>query len=162
MVKHRGGRGNRTENKYERFTVTLPPALKTQLDTWATAARLSRSEMLAQVIEERATATERKQAATLPALPPVGPQEQDRAVLGEVGGSLTPYQAQLVEALRGGATLSRAPGGAWRLTQPGELERSVRGDSVQGLLDRGALRLLGADTPAELAEERRRGETKTY
>lgn len=146
--KSRGGRGHRSEKKYERFTVTLPPDLKTQLDAWATAAGLSRSEMLAQVIEERARATEGKQAATLPALPLPSTQEQDRAVLGEVGGQLTPYQAQLVEALRGGATLSRAPGGAWRLTQPGELERSVRGDSVQGLLDRGDLRRLGGDTSA--------------
>ncbi|MEF2280484.1 ribbon-helix-helix protein, CopG family [Deinococcus sp. YIM 134068] len=146
--KHRGGRGHRVEKKYERFTVTLPPNLKAQLDAWATAAGLSRSEMLAQVIEERARATEGKQAATLPALPPPSPQEQDRAVFGEVSGPLTPYQAQLVEALRRGATLSRAPGSAWRLTQPGELERSVRGDSVQGLLDRGDLRRLGGDTSA--------------
>lgn len=146
--KHLGGRGHRAEKKYERFTVTLPPDLKTQLDAWATAAGLSRSEMLAQVVEERATATEGKQAATLPALSLPSTQEQDQAVLGEVGGPLTPYQAQLVEALRQGATLSRAPGGTWRLTQPGKLERSVRGDSVQGLLDRGNLRLSEADMPA--------------
>lgn len=152
VKKHLGGRGHRAEKKYERFTVTLPPDLKTQLDAWAAAAGLSRSEMLAQVIEERARAIEGKQTVTppalsLPALPSA--QEQDRAVLGEVGGPLTPYQAQLVEGLRRGATLSRAPGGAWRLIQPGELERSVRGDSVQGLLDRGDLRLIpGSDRPA--------------
>jgi len=149
MKKHVGGRGHRAGKKYERFTVTLPPDLKVQLDAWATAARLSRSEMLAQVIEERAKAIEGKQAPTLPPLSLASAQEQDRAVLGQVGGPLTPYQAQLVEAMRAGATLSRAPGGAWRLTQPGELERSIRGDSVQGLLDRGDLRLiLESDRPA--------------
>ncbi|PNY79339.1 hypothetical protein CVO96_19630 [Deinococcus koreensis] len=46
--------------------------MKAQLDAWATAAGLSRSEMLSQVIEERATATKRKQAATLPLPPGLG------------------------------------------------------------------------------------------
>lgn len=56
MNKAKGGRGQRAENKYERFTVTLPPELKVYLDSLATAQGSGRSETLAKLLEEHRTA----------------------------------------------------------------------------------------------------------
>ncbi len=50
MTKSKGGRGLRSENKYERFTATLSPDLLELLDGYAAARGLSRSEMLAKII----------------------------------------------------------------------------------------------------------------
>lgn len=50
-VKHKGGRGKTAENKYERFTATLPPDLLARLDEYAAARSLPRSEALAQLID---------------------------------------------------------------------------------------------------------------
>ncbi len=55
MTKHRGGRGRRALNKHESFSVSLPPHLKAVLDSWVTP-ELSRSEVLAQLVEAHAQA----------------------------------------------------------------------------------------------------------
>lgn len=55
MDKARGGRGRRAENKYERFTVTLPPELKEYLDTLSQQRGVSRSEAVALVLTEHKT-----------------------------------------------------------------------------------------------------------
>lgn len=49
LVKSRGGRGHKSENKYERLTVTMPPDLLARLDEFALARDLSRSEALTQL-----------------------------------------------------------------------------------------------------------------
>lgn len=55
MTKHRGGRGRRALNKHKSFSVSLPPHLKAVLDSWVTP-ELSRSEVLAQLVEAHAQA----------------------------------------------------------------------------------------------------------
>ena len=51
-VKHKGGRGKTATNKYERFTVTMPPDLLARLDEYASARSLPRSEALALLLDK--------------------------------------------------------------------------------------------------------------
>lgn len=51
--KHLGGRGRKTRNKYQVFSVSIPPELKILLDSWVTE-ELSRSEVVAQLIQAHA------------------------------------------------------------------------------------------------------------
>lgn len=55
MPRHLGGRGRRAESKYQTITISLPPELKTLLDSW-TSPEISRSQVVAQLIEARAQA----------------------------------------------------------------------------------------------------------
>lgn len=50
--KHMGGRGLKAgQNKYERFSVTLPPHTVRALEEYAAAKNLSRSEAIADMLE---------------------------------------------------------------------------------------------------------------
>lgn len=49
--KARGGRGLKSENKYERFTVTVPPAVLELLDQYAETRQVSRSEAFVMIVE---------------------------------------------------------------------------------------------------------------
>jgi predicted transcriptional regulator len=51
VEKHKGGRGKKSDNKYDRFTATLSPENMQLLDTHAQARGISRSEMLARMVE---------------------------------------------------------------------------------------------------------------
>jgi len=51
MTKSVGGRGHKAENKYERFTASVPPHVLALLDEHAAHKNLSRSEMLSAMIE---------------------------------------------------------------------------------------------------------------
>jgi hypothetical protein len=175
--KHPGGRGHRAGNKYERFTVTLPPDLKALLDEWAVEGGVSRSEALAQVIEERGQVLARaKQLGVtlererLPRKWPEGVREHmealearfprgGQAIQGELLApapadpaeeelrladgppvtALSPYAAVIVADLGAGARLTRNPGESWRLARPDGTFRTVRGDTIFGLLASGVL-----------------------
>lgn len=49
--KHAGGRGRRTEKKYDRLSVTMHPDLREALDALAKAQNLNRSEALEHILE---------------------------------------------------------------------------------------------------------------
>jgi hypothetical protein len=49
--KHKGGRGKKADNKYDRFTATLSPDNMQLLDAHAQARKISRSEMLGRMVE---------------------------------------------------------------------------------------------------------------
>lgn len=51
MTKHVGGRGLKAENKYERFTASVPPDVLKVLDSYASAWGINRSEALTKVVE---------------------------------------------------------------------------------------------------------------
>lgn len=100
-----------------------------------------RGELLARVMLDEAG---RGQSAPGRLPPPSRPSEGqiERLILGTVppDRALTPYQRGIVAGLRDGATLSREHRGPWRLAYPLGGAESLRGDSVQNLLDLGALR----------------------
>lgn len=61
--------------------------------------------------------------------------------LGTVPAMLTPYQRRVIDAMRGGSTLTRdGPRSPWRLARIDGTVSTVRGDSIQGLIDRRVLR----------------------
>lgn len=51
-AKNKGGRGHKSDKRYERFTVTLPPDLKEQLDTLAASWELTRSGLLSLILNQ--------------------------------------------------------------------------------------------------------------
>ena len=51
MTKSVGGRGHKAENKYERFTATIDPALLARLDAFAAERDLPRSEALSKLLD---------------------------------------------------------------------------------------------------------------
>lgn len=51
VEKHKGGRGKKSDNKYDRFTATLSPENMQLLDAHAQARSISRSEMLGRMVE---------------------------------------------------------------------------------------------------------------
>jgi hypothetical protein len=51
-AKNKGGRGHKSDKRYERFTVTLPPDLKEQLDTLAASWELTRSGLLSLIMNQ--------------------------------------------------------------------------------------------------------------
>jgi len=55
MNKHPGGRGRKATDKHAVFSVSLPPHLKSLLDSWVTE-EVSRSEVIARLIEAQAQA----------------------------------------------------------------------------------------------------------
>lgn len=52
--KSRGGRGHKAENRYERFTASVPPHVLALLDGYAAAHNLNRSEALVMMLERHA------------------------------------------------------------------------------------------------------------
>ncbi len=54
--RHVGGRGNKAEIRYARFSATLHPDLLNLLDAHAEARGISRSQMLAVMVEHYAKA----------------------------------------------------------------------------------------------------------
>jgi hypothetical protein len=61
--KHMGGRGLKAgQNKYERFSVTLPPHVVRALERYAEKKTLSRSEAIAEMVtrHEKVWPTEKK------------------------------------------------------------------------------------------------------
>lgn len=54
LGKSRGGRGHKAENKYERFTVSVPPHVLALLDEYAGARGVNRSEALVMMVERHA------------------------------------------------------------------------------------------------------------
>lgn len=69
MPKHLGGRGRRTDNKFQTITISLPPELKALLDSWA-SKELNRSQVVAQLIEAQA----QRQGVPSAAVEPVEPR----------------------------------------------------------------------------------------
>lgn len=51
MNKAKGGRGMKAENKYERFTASVPPHVLRALDAYAARKNLNRSEALSAIVE---------------------------------------------------------------------------------------------------------------
>ena len=49
--KHKGGRGHKAENPYERFTASVPPHVLAALDTYARVKGCNRSEALTMMVE---------------------------------------------------------------------------------------------------------------
>lgn len=49
--KHKGGRGLKADNPYERFTASVPPHVLAALDTYAQVKGCNRSEALAAMVE---------------------------------------------------------------------------------------------------------------
>lgn len=48
--KHKGGRGHKAENPYERFTASVPPEVLAILDTYAQTKNCNRSEALTMIV----------------------------------------------------------------------------------------------------------------
>lgn len=97
--KNRGGRGHRSENPYERFTVTLPPGLKEQLDTLAASRELSRSEALSLILGEYFTGMTSKETAHTTKQQQVAPakrkQGQDGKKTGMTSSGILPGVVQV-------------------------------------------------------------------
>jgi metal-responsive CopG/Arc/MetJ family transcriptional regulator len=51
VTKAKGGRGMKAENKYERFTASVPPHVLRVLDAYAARMNLNRSEALTAMVE---------------------------------------------------------------------------------------------------------------
>lgn len=168
--KHKGGRGQRAENPYERLSVTLPPDLKLYLDAQAEAQGLNRSEMVAflledhqarnnpkplkasknlQVVEPSRTSAGPSTALTAPRKPKhqdaevlqVVSVEIPRHIRGQLRWDKEKYQ-QAEERLAQGKTLSRIPGKADWVTEKGEVMswRTVQALSAVGLVSNGRVK----------------------
>jgi hypothetical protein len=64
--KHKGGRGLKAETPYERLSFTMPPHLKAYLDAQAEGAGVSRSEMLARILEDHQAQKQQPKPAAIP------------------------------------------------------------------------------------------------
>lgn len=64
--KHKGGRGLKAETPYERLSFTMPPHLKAYLDAQAEGAGISRSEMLARILEDHQAQKQQPKPAAIP------------------------------------------------------------------------------------------------
>ena len=148
--KHKGGRGLKAETPYERLSFTMPPHLKAYLDAQAEGSGVSRSEMLARILEDHqaqkqqpkphksldnqkvveASPTSADLSTALTA--PNQPHHQDveglrvvsvkipRHIRGQLRWSKERYQ-QAEERLAQGKTLSRIPGKADWVTEKGDV-----------------------------------------
>lgn len=148
MLKHRGGRGRRAENKHQTVTISLPPILKAALDA-AVTPEVSRSEVVAGLIEAhlvkpvsrgkysvaKAAAPQKKSykapVTNLPGVVTVMAQQMKRGL-----GWKPEKYAAAEKLLAEGYTITRKPDSADYTTEKGSL---VSWRTVQALLKLGVV-----------------------